>query len=64
MTENSSDRKKQEEAAGLIAATEDLRKVQELRRLLGDPRVRVEVPVSGGSAEKPDLPIAKRYKVG
>lgn len=41
-----------------------VRKAQELRRLIGDPRVRVEVPTTGPLDEQSALRIAKRYHIG
>lgn len=50
---------------GASAATEaDLQKALELRRLIGDPRVRVEVPTRDGSSHHPVSSVAKRYSVG
>jgi len=41
----------------------DLRRAQELRRVLGDPRVRVQVPTES-DGEPPPTPAAKRYQTG
>ncbi len=41
-----------------------LQKAQELRRLIGDQRVRVEVPTGERSSKHPIYPVGKRYSVG
>lgn len=44
--------------------TADLRRAQEIRRLIGDPRVRVQVPTDGVAGEPTPPPAAKRYEIG
>jgi hypothetical protein len=43
---------------------EDLRRARELRRVIGDPRVRVEVPTGPGPEERPMVPASRRYQIG
>lgn len=43
----------------------DLRKALELRRILGDPRTRIEVPTSNGTSNPPaPAPAGNRYESG
>ena len=42
----------------------ELRKSQELWRLIGDPRVRVQVPTESEAAQPPPAPASQRYVTG
>jgi hypothetical protein len=44
--------------------SEDLRRARELRRIIGDPRVRVEVPTGSDANERPVIPTSRRYQIG
>lgn len=51
--------------AAQLQAEKQLKSAQELRRLIGDPRIRVQVPtvkISGNSQQF--SPISRRYHVG
>lgn len=58
---------KEEETKGNETQTKTeskLKEAQELRRLIGDPRVRVEVPTMTECPEKKiPMPISQRYQV-
>jgi hypothetical protein len=43
---------------------DDLCRARELRRIIGDPRVCVEVPTGTGSDERPIIPASRRYQIG
>lgn len=62
MTED--ERAVREAEASRLAQLYELRKAQELRRILGDPRRRVEVPTENGSDQPPPAPTATRYQIG
>jgi hypothetical protein len=51
------------EPASLLEIS-DLQRAQEIRRILGDPRVRVEVPTENDSEQPPPTPAAQRYEIG
>ncbi len=42
----------------------DFQRAQELRRVLGDPRVRVQVPTEGDGENPPPTPASQRYHTG
>ena len=46
------------------AELRDLQRAQELRRVLGDPRVRVQVPTENDAGIPPTAPMAQRYQIG
>jgi hypothetical protein len=62
MTED--ERAIQDAEAARLSELHDLRRAQELRRILGDPRRRVEVPTENTAGQPPITPAAKRYQIG
>jgi len=57
---------KSEPAGEPLSALEinDLRRARALRRVLGDPRVRVQVPTEPEVDKPPAAPASKRYQSG
>ena len=57
-------RDKVETSESVFLAELALREAGELRRVIGDPRVRVEVPTDGPAAEHTDRLVNQRYHIG
>jgi hypothetical protein len=64
MSPEENDAKKPNEPKIPMLSEEQLRRAQELRRIIGDQRVRVEVPTGTDRDERPMVPTSRRYQIG